>query len=198
MADDPDWPWPLLGGHLALDLANTVSWRLDPSRRQERLVSYERMLDWLGCATDSARVATLLSARPVTQEQEQALYAVRALRDALICLIDSHLAGEPSPEAARRHVQQAWQQGLATAVLEPGLPARWTVPLAGPGGVSAFLALEVGRLLQTEDQSRLRRCDGEGCGWLFLDGTRNRSRRWCDPDDCGNRTRVRNYVRRQR
>ncbi|MGW5559426.1 CGNR zinc finger domain-containing protein [Micromonospora sp. NPDC003944] len=40
--------------------------------------------------------------------------------------------------------------------------------------------------------------DGEGCGWLFLDSTRNHSRRWCDPLDCGNRARVRAYVQRHR
>ncbi|MEU7875254.1 CGNR zinc finger domain-containing protein [Dactylosporangium sp. NPDC049140] len=32
----------------------------------------------------------------------------------------------------------------------------------------------------------------------FLDTTRNHSRRWCDPDHCGNRARVRAYSRRRR
>ncbi|HEX8509894.1 MAG TPA: CGNR zinc finger domain-containing protein, partial [Propionibacteriaceae bacterium] len=67
-----------------------------------------------------------------------------------------------------------------------------------PSDIADRLALEVGRFLQHQDLTRLRRCAGEGCGWLFLDGTRNRSRRWCDPNDCGNRTRVRNYARRHR
>ncbi|MBU2667134.1 CGNR zinc finger domain-containing protein [Actinoplanes bogorensis] len=62
--------------------------------------------------------------------------------------------------------------------------------------VAAHLALAVADLLD-RDRPELRRCDGDGCGWLFLDTTRNHSRRWCDPADCGNRARVRAYTRRQ-
>jgi predicted RNA-binding Zn ribbon-like protein len=40
-------------------------------------------------------------------------------------------------------------------------------------------------------------CAGEGCGWMFLDESRNASRRWCDSRDCGNRERVRKYLARK-
>jgi predicted RNA-binding Zn ribbon-like protein len=45
---------------------------------------------------------------------------------------------------------------------------------------------------------RLRRCDDDGCGWLFLDTTRNHSRRWCSSGDCGNRDRARRHYARNR
>ncbi|HUG86040.1 MAG TPA: CGNR zinc finger domain-containing protein, partial [Euzebya sp.] len=59
-------------------------------------------------------------------------------------------------------------------------------------------ALDAASLLTSPDAlARLAAC-GE-CRWLFLDQTRNRSRRWCDPADCGNRTRQRrHYQRHQR
>jgi len=38
----------------------------------------------------------------------------------------------------------------------------------------------------------------DGCGWLFLDETRNRSRRWCSMKDCGNRAKARRHYRRRR
>jgi predicted RNA-binding Zn ribbon-like protein len=42
-------------------------------------------------------------------------------------------------------------------------------------------------------------CEGEGCSWLFLDTSRNRSRRWCSMEDCGNRAKARrHYERRQK
>ena len=40
-------------------------------------------------------------------------------------------------------------------------------------------------------------CGGEGCGWMFLDESRNVSRRWCDSRDCGNCERVRKYLARK-
>jgi predicted RNA-binding Zn ribbon-like protein len=59
------------------------------------------------------------------------------------------------------------------------------------------VALLIASFLSDADLSRLRRCDGAGCGWLFLDTTRNHSRRWCDSRDCGNRSRVRRYAERR-
>nr|WP_264085191.1 CGNR zinc finger domain-containing protein [Kibdelosporangium phytohabitans] len=41
-------------------------------------------------------------------------------------------------------------------------------------------------------------CSGPGCGWLFIDRTRNRSRQWCSSKDCGNRERARRHYRRSR
>jgi predicted RNA-binding Zn ribbon-like protein len=31
----------------------------------------------------------------------------------------------------------------------------------------------------------------EGCGWLFLDTTKNRIRRWCSMDECGGQAKAR-------
>lgn len=43
------------------------------------------------------------------------------------------------------------------------------------------------------DPSQLRICDGDECGWMFLDLSKNRSRRWCVMADCGNRAKVRRF-----
>jgi predicted RNA-binding Zn ribbon-like protein len=53
-------------------------------------------------------------------------------------------------------------------------------------------------LLTSGDASRLRQCGGEGCGWIFLDHSRNRSRRWCTMEDCGNVAKVRRFRQRRR
>ena len=54
-------------------------------------------------------------------------------------------------------------------------------------------------LLTSERRSRIGQCaDDRGCGWLFLDATKNRSRRWCAMGDCGNRAKARRHYLRTR
>src|SRR5258706_243420 len=40
-------------------------------------------------------------------------------------------------------------------------------------------------------------CGGDNCGWLFVDSSKNHSRRWCDMRDCGNRAKVRRHRLKQ-
>jgi predicted RNA-binding Zn ribbon-like protein len=48
-------------------------------------------------------------------------------------------------------------------------------------------------LMTSEATKRVGQCADERCGWLFWDLSRNRSRRWCDMKDCGNRAKVRRF-----
>ena len=45
---------------------------------------------------------------------------------------------------------------------------------------------------------RLKACRGEDCRWVFLDGSRNSSRRWCDMAACGNRAKSASFRDRHR
>jgi predicted RNA-binding Zn ribbon-like protein len=60
------------------------------------------------------------------------------------------------------------------------------------------VAKSAAQLLTSEKLGRVKLCAGEGCGWIFLDESRNSSRRWCDSRDCGNRERVRRHLARKR
>ncbi len=42
----------------------------------------------------------------------------------------------------------------------------------------------------------MKECAADNCNWLFYDASRNRSRRWCDMRDCGNRAKVRRFRKR--
>ncbi|HSH12932.1 MAG TPA: CGNR zinc finger domain-containing protein, partial [Desulfurivibrionaceae bacterium] len=53
-------------------------------------------------------------------------------------------------------------------------------------------------LLTSEKLERVGQCAGDSCGWLFLDTSRNRSRRWCEMEHCGNRAKARRHYRRQK
>jgi predicted RNA-binding Zn ribbon-like protein len=185
--------WQLVGGHPALDLANTVSWRLDPTRRVDRLTGLDRLADWIQCATGHDVPRTSRG----TAQEEVALDEVRDLRDAFTRLLDRHLAGDPPGEPDLRAVEQAWRAAVVRGELAPSLPTGWHLAAETSGDLVHLLSLLVGGFLSEADLTRLRRCAAEGCGWFFLDTTRNHSRRWCDTRDCGNRTRVRRYAARR-
>ena len=51
------------------------------------------------------------------------------------------------------------------------------------------------RLLIDGPLDRLKACDG--CNYLFIDESKNRSRRWCDMTTCGTAEKMRRYVARR-
>ena len=53
-------------------------------------------------------------------------------------------------------------------------------------------------LLTSDETGRIRECAAHDCGWLFFDESRNRSRRWCSMQSCGNRAKVDRFRARQR
>lgn len=61
-----------------------------------------------------------------------------------------------------------------------------------------LIALSAANLATSELAGRVRRCADPECGWLFLDRSKNRSRRWCDMADCGNRAKARRFQERRR
>ena len=93
-----------------------------------------------------------------------------------------HVPGRDPPNARRPPV------GLVRPSTEP-------IDLAQPLWPVVRSAAD---LLTGSSLERVKRCPGEGCGWLFLDTSRNGSRRWCDMSSCGNRARVRAFAARQR
>jgi predicted RNA-binding Zn ribbon-like protein len=60
------------------------------------------------------------------------------------------------------------------------------------------VARSAANLLTSDELGRVKECANqeEGCGSLFLDGSINKSRRWCDMDVCGNRMKVKAYYER--
>ena len=60
------------------------------------------------------------------------------------------------------------------------------------------IAESAANLLTSQDRADIRECDAPDCEWLFLDHSRNGSRRWCDMKSCGNRQKARRHYRRAR
>ncbi|PTL56460.1 CGNR zinc finger domain-containing protein [Paraconexibacter algicola] len=119
--------------------------------------------------------------------------AARALRDALRALLAcNHDGGTPDPSAVRVLNATAADADLGVRFAPEG---RSVVACGVPGVRGAF-----GRLLaivaaaQADGTwTRLKICPADDCGWAFYDVSRNRSRRWCSMEVCGNRAKVRAY-----
>lgn len=171
----------LVGGHLGVDLVNTVAWRLDERRRVDRLADPANLQKWLTAAGLEA------------SDRETALYddLVRCRETAyavLHPLAVGHEAGAKDLAVLRELVEDV----VHKASLVSARPLTWSADT-----VVARVRLAVWRLFEDEDLNRLRQCDDDGCGWLFLDRSKNGSRRWCSSADCGNRARARRHYQRR-
>lgn len=190
----------LIGGHPVLDFTNTVAWRTDDTRRVDRVSGVAAWTRWAhaaGLCTELRAGALLESAsRDDPADVSSQLSALRALRTTVSEVLDALVDGAPPPagpwEALRRSLVTARQE----AELPPGLPLRWCARAERFADLTHALALQADELLSSPLVERIRRCQGPGCGWFFLDRSRNATRRWCSSGDCGNRDRVRRHYRR--
>jgi predicted RNA-binding Zn ribbon-like protein len=190
----------LIGGHVALDLVNTVSWRLDPTRTLDRLTDTDALVGWVvavGVLPDE-QAERLSAGQDDTAVLDLAVERVRRLRESAYRLLRPIALGSPVDEADVERMRRAVTRALVHARVGDVVPWRWEVDVRGPDDLPTALALEVWRLLQFEDLTRLRECRDRDCGWLFLDRTKNASRTWCSSADCGNRKRARRHYQRVR
>lgn len=187
-----------VGGALCLDFANTVDPRhADP--RVDFLGDYRALVDW----SEAADVLSSRRARDIGKRAtedpasaEKVYERALALREAIYVL----LAPQP-PNASQR----AQRDSLETLDDEVHRAAAMTNLAKGQDGWSCqwrsgpeldrmlwALARSAADLLLSDRLDRVRECDGRsGCGWLFLDTSRNGRRRWCDMSVCGNRAKAR-------
>jgi predicted RNA-binding Zn ribbon-like protein len=185
-----------VGGHVALDLVNTISWRTDPSRCIDRVPDLDGLLAWAHSLDVIAPAGPSAAANRFGEGREaaEAFQRIRDLRSAVADVVEAHIDHVPVPRRPLTVLQRQFATAVRSAAVTSELPLRWAVQPVDLPGLGAHLALEAVDLLQSPRLELARRCDGAGCGWLFLDTTRNHSRRWCDSRDCGNRARVRRHA----
>lgn len=185
------------GDHLALDFANTLSDR-QTQAPVERLNMYGDLVAFAVQAgvVDEGRAASLRDrARRDPGDAERVLDEARHLREALYRLFAA-VAGGADAHAADVAVLDGQLRRLH---LDEQLAFTWR---RDPQALDDFLGAVVLSALQLASdplrRQRVRLCEAPDCLWLFLDTSRNRSRRWCDMRQCGNRMKARRHYARGR
>jgi len=192
------------GGELCLDFANTVDHRTDAHRRLDRLASFADLLEWSRQAGTVSRADHSVLKRAAGRSAAAGRRTLRravALREAIYGAMSAHATGRSIPRSAidtisreaaiaasHRHIVNlagsgfAWSWDAAAAQLDrPIWPVAWSAA----------------DLVTSARVNHVRECAFETCGWLFVDTSRNQTRRWCDMRVCGNRAKVRRFYQRQ-
>ncbi len=195
------------GGVPCLDFVNTLAWRLT-DRPVEYLGSYEDLLAWGRQAGLLAPEETEVLSGWAATDPEQArgtLSRAVALREAIHRVLSAAIADERQDESALSALNRELSIALShLRVMTADSAYAWGWDRSGDhGGIRLDsplwpVAQSAAELLTSSNLGRVKVCDGEGCGWIFLDESRNGSRRWCDSRDCGNRERVRRHLARKR
>lgn len=198
------WVFEIYGDNLALDFVNTVNDR--PSDQPiERLVRYEDLLSWCSQArTVSEESIAALRSLAAEHPRAATLALARAVaaREAIWRVMEAIVEGAPIPEGALRALNDVLQkafEGVHLVGAGRGCSVVWETEapdLDAP--LAAILRATVSLLSSPEDLERVRACASETCRWLFLDRSRNGSRRWCDMTICGNRAKARRHQDKRR
>ncbi len=191
-----------IGGHLALDFANTVGNHRAHTPR-DYFVTFEDLLQWAweaglidrptadamrGRADHDPAATTGLLRRAIT------------LREVIYGAFSASAEGRPVPAEHVAFLDSVLQSFPATLRLRAEADGCVCVRQAGPTDEEALLgpvAWAAAELLAADRLAKIRECADAHCGWLFLDLTKNRSRRWCAMGDCGSRAKARRYYRRK-
>jgi predicted RNA-binding Zn ribbon-like protein len=203
MTTTAEYTFSRIGGRLCLDFANTVGSHAGPDP-DDHLRSYEDLVTWgRQLEVVPPRTAKLLLAEASRHPALAAATLARAreLREALYRVFSAMASGEPPPASELLRLNDELKQALSRQRLAlDGGQVTWTFE-SSPSDLDVMLwpvARSASELLTGDAGiARLRECASETCGWLFVDTSKNRSRRWCDMADCGNRAKARRHYHKQ-
>jgi predicted RNA-binding Zn ribbon-like protein len=199
---DDSYQFEFVGGAPCLDLVNTVGGRRSPSA-DEHLNEYADLVDW-------ARQGQLLSepqARRLRQHAEEHPQLARRtladainLREAIARIFAALAGGNPPAPADLERLNAALPRAMAHLQIakdDHGYEWRWA---SDEDALDCMLwpAVRSAAELLLGAGNRLGICEAPTCGWLFVDTSRNHSRRWCVMEDCGNRAKARRHYKKRK
>ena len=191
----------LCAGHVVLDFINTAAGlNRDP---RDWIDSYARLVAWAELARicDLELAHELLArARVDPAEGQDALARARRLRSALYTLVHAGRESVRAPDHALWELQR-WCR-LGGSSLELRLDAEGalhsSLKSCGLHLIGVSIALAAADLLSRPIGEQVGVCAGRNCGWVFLDASKSRRRRWCDMKTCGNAAKASRHYHRSR
>ncbi len=195
-----NYQFELTGGALCLDFANTMPDQKAPETRAEKLPTYADLLSWAvqtGQLSVSDARKLISAANDSPAKAAGALRRARELRQAIYAIF-SATARQSAPASKDLDIlNRFWKNASRHASVSHNdgkFQKTWVVDeddeLDRPLWPVAASAAE---LLTSGDFALTRECGSDRCSWLFLDSSRNKSRRWCDMKTCGNREKAKRH-----
>lgn len=187
-----------LTGQVSLDLVNTIDWRSSDAPR-ELLNSYSDLLRWArhtGLIKDQEARKLMVEAEKYPQKGSAALKRAIMLRETLFRIFSAAANQRRAEAADLNSLNQRLSEALSRLRLKPereGYLWEWKCGEADLERMLWPVVRSASELLTSANLSLLRQCPGEGCAWLFVDTSRNKSRRWCTMEICGNRSKARRH-----
>ena len=194
----------LLGGRLCLDFINTVDWR-GREKPVEFINDYKSLVAWgqhVKMFAKSEGPLLLRLAADSPQKAERVLRDAIELRETLYRLFSSTINGELPRQADIDLFNKHFSRTMARSKIvrkKSGFILDSTGPKEGLDWILNPVIRSASDIFTSpRDLKRVKKCADDECGWLFLDHSRNQSRRWCDMKDCGNRAKVSQYYLRRK
>ena len=198
-----EYAFDFTGGRLCLDFVNTTGGTRQAPK--EHLNTYLDLVSWGHQAgvldeADAQRLGQLAKRRP--DEASRTLAAAVTLREAMFRIFCGAAGCQPQRDDDMATFNAALSRALAHVRLQA--TPQGCVDLWGDGedDLDRMLwpalrsAMDV--LTVEDERTRVHKCENPTCDWLFLDTSRNHSRRWCDMKSCGNRAKARRYYTRHK
>jgi predicted RNA-binding Zn ribbon-like protein len=194
----PDHEIELAGGALALDFANTVG-GTHVSPTHDHLRSYGDIASFavLAGALEPSVAKRLTQRAGRDPKRASAVYELGiALRESIWAVFSALASGDAPRDDDLALIGDAAAAGAARSRLvfdKDGIG--WSLPADSEELERPLwdIARSAADLLTSGDHDRIKECASTTCEWVFLDRSRNRSRRWCDMSDCGNRAKARRF-----
>jgi predicted RNA-binding Zn ribbon-like protein len=195
-----------LHGNPVLDFVNTLDNRFNKPNDsagppEELLITYNDLLRFVTQSellTEAKARELRRLASPATEREQanQILYEARTFREHLASVTYALVDGSHIPEAALVVLDANIKQAAAHRELVsegPLLAWRWSSIAGYLASPLWLLAQATADLLLSENTSRIRSCAAVTCRWLFLDTSKNHTRRWCNMKICGNRMKAHRF-----
>jgi predicted RNA-binding Zn ribbon-like protein len=193
----------LIAGRLCLDFANTLDHRLS-GNPEEKLSGYAELVEF----GQQTGVFSASEARKLRHEgsknkgeASRLLHHAVALREMLLRILSSVAARREISKADANALNAELQRLNADSLVVPGngqVPWRWVEMKSGAGRLIARIVRSAAEVLTSDDIQRVKECAAETCGWLFMDRSRGRNRRWCEMRTCGSQHKARAYYQRKK
>jgi predicted RNA-binding Zn ribbon-like protein len=192
-----------VGGAVCLDFVNTGSQRREGPFK-EQLSSYDDLLAWavegeqLGIE-EAERLKLAGAADP--RGAEAVVRRGRELREAIYRVFTARFYGEVIPADDLRLISDEYARATANRALTPTEAGNIDFEWRNPDALDRPLwpiAVSAAVLASSDEAVRVKECATDNCNWLFLDASKNRSRRWCEMKECGNRAKARRHYHRHR